>query len=79
MLQYAMKTIIELANILGLNFNDIPEEKSDLWVTVAINLREQFKKDKKYADADKIRKELDEKGIILEDSKDGKTVWRRKL
>ena len=78
MLQYAMKTITELGNIIGITFNNIPEEKSDSWVNVAISMREGYKKQKKYAEADEIRKTLEEKGIILEDTKDG-TTWRRKL
>lgn len=78
MLQYAMKTIFELAGILGLSFKDIPEEKSDTWVTVAIAQRESLRKEKKYKEADEIRKMLEVKGVILEDTKDGIT-WRRKL
>ena len=38
----------------------------------------KLKKEKKYAEADKVRKSLEEKGIVLEDRKDGKTVWRWK-
>jgi cysteinyl-tRNA synthetase len=78
MLQYAMKTISELGNILGLSFKDISEEKSDMWVTVAMAQREQLRKDKKFKEADEMRKLLEEKGIILEDTKDG-TTWRRKV
>ncbi|MFA4843254.1 MAG: cysteine--tRNA ligase [Candidatus Omnitrophota bacterium] len=79
MLQYAMKTIFELAGILGLSFKDIPGEKSDTWVTVAITQRELLRQEKKYKEADEIRKMLEEKGVILEDTQDGKTTWRRKL
>jgi len=79
MLQYAMKVIIDLGGILGLSFQKIESVKSDTWVEIAIDLREQLKKEKNYAEADKIRKELEVKGIILEDAKDGKTTWRRKL
>ncbi|MDP3142848.1 MAG: cysteine--tRNA ligase, partial [Candidatus Omnitrophota bacterium] len=78
MLQYAMETIIELGSIFGLSFKNIEEEKSDVWVTIAIDLREQLKREKKYDEADRIRKDLFEKGIILEDTKEG-TTWRRKL
>jgi len=77
-LQYAMGAIIELGNILGLSFAGIPKEKSDTWVTIAISMREQLRKDKKYKEADEIRKTLEEKGIILEDLEEG-TTWRRKL
>ncbi|MDD5196243.1 MAG: cysteine--tRNA ligase [Candidatus Omnitrophica bacterium] len=76
-LRTAMETIIELANIFGLSFGEIKEEKSDNWVMTAIAMREQFRKDKKFKEADEIRKELEVKGIILEDTKDG-TIPRRK-
>jgi len=78
MLQSAMQNIIELGNILGLSFKDISDEKSDTWVTIAIAKREQLRKEGKYGEADEIRKILENKGIILEDTKDGKTTWRRK-
>ena len=42
-----------------------------------INLRSTARKTKDFKEADKIRKELEEKGIILEDTKDG-TIWRVK-
>ncbi len=39
--------------------------------------RIQAKKDKQYARADEIRKELLSAGVVLEDSRDGTTQWRR--
>jgi cysteinyl-tRNA synthetase len=39
--------------------------------------RIQAKKDKNFSRADEIRKQLTESGIILEDSRDGTTQWRR--
>src|SRR3989338_2813741 len=78
MLQYVMKTIIELGGIFGLSFKDISVEKSDTWVTIAIAQREQLRKENKFKEADEIRKMLEEKGVILEDTKEG-TTWRRKL
>ncbi len=41
--------------------------------------RIQAKKDKNYARADEIRKELTAAGILIEDSKDGTTQWRREI
>ncbi|MFH1441336.1 MAG: cysteine--tRNA ligase [Candidatus Omnitrophota bacterium] len=52
-----------------------PEE---LEITKLVGQRDQAKKKKDYKKADKIRKELEDRGIILEDTKEG-TVWRRKL
>lgn len=52
---------------------------SDSEVEFQMIARNNYKKQKDYVAADSIRKALEEKGIILEDSKDGKTTWRRKL
>ena len=78
MLQHAMEMITKLADIFGLSFKNIKEDKSDAWVIAAVALREQYRKEKKYKEADDVRKALEEKGIILEDTKDG-PIWRRKL
>jgi len=49
------------------------------YVNLKIQEREKARQEKDYALSDKIRKELEKEGIILEDAKDGKTTWRRKL
>ena len=46
-------------------------------VELLIAERIQAKKDKQYARADEIRKELLAAGVVLEDSRDGTTQWRR--
>lgn len=82
----------ELLELLGVSFkfekpttesqtitSDMYVITEEEWISKKIEERAQFKKEKKYSEADKIRKELEEKGIILEDTKDGKTTWRRKL
>jgi cysteinyl-tRNA synthetase len=79
-LNYAIEVMKEMAGVFGLTFlREEPSEISDDKIEIAISLREQLKKKKEYSGADKIRKGLEEKGIILEDTKDGKTFWRRKL
>jgi len=77
-LQSAMKTIVELSAIFGLSFEDIGMEKPDAWIGDAIAERERLRKEKKYKEADNVRKMLDEKGIVVEDTKEG-PVWRSKL
>ena len=42
-----------------------------------IELRNKARENKDYKEADKIRKELLDKGILIED-KDGKTIWKLK-
>ncbi len=69
-------TLKELLDILGVSLKI--EAITDEEIKAKILEREKARKEKNYALADKIRKELEEKGIILEDEKD-RTVWRRKL
>jgi cysteinyl-tRNA synthetase len=76
----AKNTIVELLGILGVSL-DRKEDSgaiSDMQVAAKIKEREDARKNKDYALSDKIRKELEAQGIILEDAKDG-TSWRRKL
>lgn len=76
----AKKLLKELLQVLGISLEAKAQEKSgDAQVEAQIHQRNQARKDKDYALSDKIRKELEDKGIILEDTKDGKTTWRRKL
>jgi len=70
--------IKELGCILGLSFVRKDNGEPDAWVGKAIEEREKLRKEKKYKEADDVRKMLEEKGIVLEDTKEG-TVWRRKI
>ena len=71
----AVKTILELAHILclldsGRYKEKIPEEAKKL-----VARREQLRKEKKFDEADVIRKELKDKhGVVVEDTEYG-TVW----
>jgi cysteinyl-tRNA synthetase len=47
-------------------------------VQALIDERATAKKNKNYARADEIRKQLEAAGIILEDKPGGTTEWRRK-
>jgi cysteinyl-tRNA synthetase len=57
-------------------FQARPAGVSEDWIEAKIAERESARKRKDYAAADRIRKELLDKGIVLED-KAGKTTWRR--
>src|SRR5688572_27510718 len=68
-----------LGGVLGLlqrDPRDFLAGKAEDWILQAIAAREAARKRKDYAAADRIRKELLDKGIVLED-KGGKTTWRR--
>jgi cysteinyl-tRNA synthetase len=74
----------KLANVLGLLEQDpvdylqsgAAESDDSADIDALIEARKAARENKDWAEADRIRDELDAKGIILED-KDGKTVWRR--
>ena len=70
----AKDTILELGNVLGLLKNT---EKASLddEIEALIAERTQARKDKNWALADKIRDDLKERGIVLEDTPDG-VKWK---
>jgi len=53
------------------------DDGMETFVVEQINARVNAKKAKNFAEADRIRAELLEKGIILEDKPGGLTEWRR--
>jgi cysteinyl-tRNA synthetase len=77
-LEYAKQTIQKLGGILGLSFKESPPRLPEEEIKTLVEMRERLRKQKRFKEADRIRRELEEKGIILEDLKDG-TTWRQKL
>jgi cysteinyl-tRNA synthetase len=75
-LKYSYDALTQLSDILGLLYkgNEILDEE----ITLLIEKRLEARKNKDYALADKIRDDLKEKGIILEDTKRG-TKWKREI
>jgi cysteinyl-tRNA synthetase len=71
----------DMLGILGLSLEQYKNAASlsDEEVESKVRNRNIARKNNDYALADKIRKELEEKGVILEDNKYGLTTWRRKL
>ena len=77
-LGYAKGIIKQITAVFGLSFKKKAAGISDQEIERMIARRIECKQQKDYQAADNIRKELQEKGIILEDSKEG-TTWRRKV
>jgi len=81
------KVLSELLDVLAISFENIPrifeitvsdEVSLRDEVETKIKKRKEARKNKDFALSDKIRKELEDEGIILEDTKEG-TTWRKKL
>jgi cysteinyl-tRNA synthetase len=69
--------LLNSGKLLGLFFN-IHNSKQNISPEIIeqINIRNEAKKLKNWELADKIRNELKNKGILLEDTPDGKTKWK---
>ena len=69
-------TIIELSQVLGINFSNDKSFSSvdSSWVEQKLKSREKARAEKDFELSDSIRDELSEKGVSIEDTKDG-TTW----
>lgn len=74
-LSYMKETIEKLCDVLGI-ITEKKEEILDSEIEELIANRQQARKDKDFARADEIRNMLLEKGIILEDTREG-VKWKR--
>ena len=72
--QFAIDLFDELADVLGLVYNKEENSLNDE-IEKLIEQRQQARKDKDWATADKIRDELKSKNIVLEDTPQG-VKWR---
>ena len=80
-LEQQWQTLVELADILG--FEAQPEEDSnatglsDREIDDLVQQRNEARKNKNYAESDRIRDELQAHGITLIDKPGGVTIWNR--
>ncbi|MEG4504586.1 cysteine--tRNA ligase [Microcoleus sp. F6_B4] len=83
LLQQKWVTLVSLAGVLGLEVqpesdsNDAVDGLSDAEIEVMIQQRKDARKAKNFAEGDRIRNELKDRGITLIDQKDGTTIWHR--
>ncbi len=77
LVEYAAKIFDELMDVLGLLYNRNKENKSlDDEIEALIAARNDARKNKNWAEADRIRDELKAQGIVLEDTPQG-VKWHR--
>ena len=69
----ALSLYNELAEVLGLLYTE-KEQKIDEEIQELIDLRTQARKDKNWAEADRIRDELKAKGITIKDTPNGTII-----
>ena len=80
-LEQQWQTLVELAKILGfeaqLEENSNVTGLSDRQIDDLVQQRNAARKNKNYAESDRIRDELQAQGIILIDKPGGVTIWNR--
>jgi cysteinyl-tRNA synthetase len=64
--------------IRALGYGSADSSLSDAEIDLRVAERNAAKKKRDFATADRIRKELADRGIIIEDAKDGSVRWKRK-
>jgi len=68
----------DAAKLKALGFGSVEGELSDGDVEKLIAERNAARTRRDFATSDRVRKELADRGIILEDSRDGSVRWKRK-
>ena len=76
LVEYAIKIFDELMEVLGLLYNRNAEKNLDDEIEALIQARNDARKAKNWAEADRIRDELKAQGIVLEDTPQG-VKWHR--
>ncbi|NJR51134.1 MAG: hypothetical protein HC780_17700 [Leptolyngbyaceae cyanobacterium CSU_1_3] len=79
-LQQRAQTLVHLAQVFGLEVQAQPSTplKIDVdWIESLLRQRQQARQEKRYAESDRIRNELQAMGIIVTDQPDGQTRWHR--
>ncbi len=76
LVEYAIKVFDELMEVLGLLYNRNAEKNLDDEIETLIQARNDARKAKNWAEADRIRDELKAQGIVLEDTPQG-VKWHR--
>jgi len=72
----AKKLLLKFDEVLGLNLKKVKELELDRDIEALVQQRENARKEKNWAEADRIRELLKSKGIALEDSAEG-VRWRK--
>ncbi|HEU4608505.1 MAG TPA: class I tRNA ligase family protein, partial [Chitinophagaceae bacterium] len=74
-----LATLLEFDKILGLNISEVMQESNTLRISVKelIQARDAARAAKDYAKSDKLRQELESKGLNVEDTPDGTKVKKK--
>jgi cysteinyl-tRNA synthetase len=76
-----MPRFLQALNLVGIDLRKLPTIESDVddtFVSSLLSARNAARKNKNWAESDRIRDELDAMGIVLKDNKDGTTTWEPK-
>jgi len=78
-LHTAQKTLMQLADVLGLEATEEPPSTSEdldtAWVEDLVSQRQVARQEKNYAESDRLRDELQAAGVTVVDLPNGQTEW----
>jgi cysteinyl-tRNA synthetase len=74
----AINMLGKLSSVLGMSLTKFTFTTDEGEIQSLILERKEARKKGDFSRADKIREDLEKKGVILQDTKNGKTIWRRK-
>ncbi len=70
--------ILKISGIIGLSLrNSDMEDSFKMEIDKMVELRQRAREEKSFAEADRLRKAISDKGVIVEDTPEG-PIWRRK-
>ncbi len=75
--QQKVKLLFKFDTVLGLGLRNIQKEKIPKKIIKLLKIRKEYRKSKNWAEADKIRKEIEKNGYLLEDTKRGDRLIKK--
>ena len=73
-----LSTVLDFDNVLGLDMEDrMKRVIKNEFVENLINERKKARKEKNFEESDRLREEIEKKGYIAEDTKDGMRVYKK--
>jgi cysteinyl-tRNA synthetase len=72
-----LATVLDFDRVLGLNLDSMDTEKLPAEIKKLTVAREKARTEKKYEESDRLRQEIESRGYVVEDTKEGMRVFKK--
>ena len=72
-----LATILNFDKVLGLKLDEVGNEELPIEIVKLINEREKAREEKNFEESDRLREEIEKKGYIADDTKEGMRVYKK--